>query len=318
MTPNLKRILPGTVPKEVIDNFNQLAEYFKSLDGGGGAAAGSVTAPEVLQHVAERHGNPHGTVHSQILGIEQAADDSSDTSGGKHVSDSLVKKYEDHRTASSGVHGVTGNVVGTSDSQVITNKKFGGADHYGEFEDDGTLVLHGDATGHVDIFFPHGLPKTTGPGNPSLATYLGNLRGYAYAVGDAHDFDPQEYYHQCEVGAPIIWHLHWLSRTDVAAARTVKWELERSYAGPSGVETVISPNVTVEVTVPANTPAATMFITDVVTDTITGIGPVWMLSARIKRIASSGTEPATDPIIKALHAHAKIDTPAGSRQAMSK
>lgn len=194
----------------------------------------------------------------------------------------------------------------------------GGADNNSEFEDTGFLQLNGNAAGYVDIFFPHGLPKTTGLGNPSLVTYLGNLRGYEYAVNDAHDLDPQEYYHQCPVGGSVQWHVHWLSRTNVAATRTVKFELERSMVGPDGVEAVISPNATVEVTVPVSTAALTHYLTNIVTDTIAGIGPGWIINARIKRIASSGTEPATDPIVKALHGHVKIDTPQGSRSVSAK
>jgi len=207
--------------------------------------------------------------------------------------------------------------LGTHQVKALT-ALFGGATDNAEFEDTGFVQLSGDAAGYADIFFPHGLPKTTGPGNPSLATYLGNLRGYEYAVNDVHDFDPQEYYHQCVVGGPVYWHLHWLSRTNVAEARTVKWEIERSVAEPGGVEVVVSPNEVIEVEIPADTPANTAFITNIVTDTIEGIGPAWILTARIKRIASSGTEPAINPIIKALHAHVKIDTPQGSRTAETK
>ncbi len=196
--------------------------------------------------------------------------------------------------------------------------KIGTATNNFEIEADGTPVCNGDATGYDDIFFPHGLPKTTGAGNPALVTYLGNLRGYEYGVNDAHDFDPQEYYHRCIVSGAVVWHLHWISRTNVAAARTVKFELERSHAAPNGVETLIGANAVIEITIPANTPANTHFLTDIVTDTVSGIGPAHMLSARLKRIASSGTEPATNPIIKALHGHVKIDTPSGSRGIMTK
>lgn len=214
--------------------------------------------------------------------------------------------------------GATGNVnLGARQLKALT-VQIGGASDNADFEDTGFLQLNGDAGGYVDIFFPHGLPKTTGVGNPALVTYLGNLRGYEYAVNDAHDFDPQEYYHQCVVGGPVSWHLHWNSRSNVAEDRTVKWEIERSVVSPSGVETIISPNAVIEVIIPANTPVNTMLLTSIVDDTIANIGPAWMLSARIKRITSSGTGPATNPIIKALHAHVKIDTPQGSRDILVK
>ena len=47
-------------------------------------------------------------------------------------------------------HGTVGDIVGTSDSQEITNKKFGGAVNYSEFEADGTYVAHGDAIVYDD------------------------------------------------------------------------------------------------------------------------------------------------------------------------
>lgn len=239
-------------------------------------------------HLGETNSNPHGTDHDMLEGL---ADDD-------HAQYLLL--------------------AGRAGQRVVSPLVIGTATDNTTVEADGTILLNGNAAGYVDIFFPHGLPKTTGVGNPSLVTYLGSLRGYEYAVNDAHDLDPQEYYHQCVVGGAAIWHLHWISRTNVAAARTVKWELERSFVSPTGVETLISPNATVEITVPANTPALTHFVTDITIDTIANIGPAWMISARIKRIASSGTEPATAPMVKALHCHVKIDTPAGSRLVSSK
>jgi hypothetical protein len=213
--------------------------------------------------------------------------------------------------------GATGNVDLGAFGMNARALTIGDQTNFLQVESDGTIALNGNATGWVDIQFSHGLPKATGAGNPALATYLGNLRGYEYAVNDVHDFDPQEYPHFAKVGATISWHLHWLSRTNVAANRGVKWELERSYCAPDGVETIIGTNV-VEITVPANTPANTHFFTTIVNDTIADIGPAWMLSARIKRIAAAGTAPATNPMVKALHIHVEVDTPAGSRQISTK
>lgn len=200
----------------------------------------------------------------------------------------------------------------------LSNMKFGTATDYTEFEADGTIRLNGEATGWLDIKFPQGIPKTTGAGNPTLVTYLGNQRGYAYAVNDVNDFDPQEYDHNCKVGAPFTWHLHLVLRANDASIRYLNFEIERSYLSPTGVETQITPNATAEFSISAGTTVLTGKLMDLITDTVPGIGPAWMLSARIKRIAASGTAPSVDPIIKALHIHAEVDTPAGSRGVIAK
>ncbi len=62
--------------------------------------------------------------HSSLSSVLQADDTSSDGSGSKHVTNALVKKYEDHRQASTNVHGIgtTSAVVGTNTVQQIENK----------------------------------------------------------------------------------------------------------------------------------------------------------------------------------------------------
>lgn len=62
--------------------------------------------------------------HSSLSSVLQADDTSSDGSGSKHVTNALVKKYEDHRQASTNVHGIGSDsaVVGTNTTQQIENK----------------------------------------------------------------------------------------------------------------------------------------------------------------------------------------------------
>ena len=62
--------------------------------------------------------------HSSISSVLQADDTSSDGAGSKHVTNALVKKYEDHRQASQNVHGIGSDsaVVGTNTTQQVENK----------------------------------------------------------------------------------------------------------------------------------------------------------------------------------------------------
>jgi hypothetical protein len=186
--------------------------------------------------------------------------------------------------------------------------------NFSDFEADGTLHFKGNATVWKDIFFPMSPPKTTGAGNPSLVTWNGNLRGYSFAVNDVHDFDPQEFSHDGKVGSTATFHIHWISRTNVGAARTVKWQIE--YAQANYGSAFPSPTTeVVEVTVPADTPANTHFITNITTFTTLGIAS--QMFVRLTRITSSGTEPADNPVVIGCHYHFEVDT-VGSREILTK
>jgi hypothetical protein len=250
---------------------------------------------------------------SRLLGAHPLA-----TGGNHNVGDRLAALERSLAALVGGLRGATTGEGARNRSVTGAPWRFGGRDDYAEFEADGSLVLKGNATGWFDLKFPHGVPKVTGPGNPTLTTYLGAQRGYAYAVNDAHDFDPQEYDHTFRVGGALRWHVHVLSRANDGTPRGIKFELERSYLAPDGVETQITPNASAELTIPAGTTVNRGYWFSLAEDTVPGIGPVWMLSARLKRIAAAGTAPSVDPIVKALHAHVEIDMPAGSRTVSQK
>lgn len=197
---------------------------------------------------------------------------------------------------------------------LAANKSFGNQASYAEFESDGTLVFNGDATVWKDIKFPMAPPKTTGAGNPSLVTYNGNMRGYAFAVNDAHDFDPQEMDHDAKIGSTATWHVHWLSRSNDGTNRAVKWELEYDVEPSSGA--VPSPTTaSVEITITAGSAVNTVQRDNITTFTIPAIAR--LAGARIKRIASAGAAPSVDPVLRAVHFHYEIDT-VGSREILTK
>lgn len=260
--------------------------------------------------------------HSDLQIIEQLDLNDTNTDKTKHLSNAQGKVWEDHKKASTDVHGIgsASSVVGTETSQTIKNKindstnKYGGSTNYSDFEADGTLHFTGDATVWKDVMFPMAPPKTSGAGNPTLTTYNGNMRGYAFALNDAHDFDPQEMVHDAKVGSTATWHVHWLTRSNDGTDRTVKWQLEYAIEPASGA--VPSPTtVTAEITIPAGTTVNTVQRDNITTFTIPAIAR--LAYARISRIASSGTEPATDPILSGLHFHYCLDT-VGSRDITTK
>jgi hypothetical protein len=193
-------------------------------------------------------------------------------------------------------------------------RRIGGEADYTEVELDGTMRFQGAATVYKDVMFPMAPPKTTGAGNPTLTTYNGNLRGYSFAVNDAHDFDPQEQEHDSKVGSIATFHVHWLSRSNDGTERAVKWEIEYDVEPESGALPA-TVTASVEVAIPAGSAVNTVQRSDITTFTVVAIAR--LVGARIKRVASAVAAPSVDPILRALHFHYELDT-IGSRGITSK
>lgn len=275
-------------------------QYYNSTRGD---ARWEAKNTNIQVHIADT-ANPHGTTAAQVGSYTTVESD---------ALFALGDDMSDH-IADTSTHGVTGDIVGTTDAQEITNKKYGGATHYSEFEDDGTLHFAGDATVWKDVMFPMAPPKATGAGNPTLTTYNGNMRGYAFAVNDVHDFDPQEMTHDSKVGSTATWHIHWLSRSNDGSDRTVKWELEYDVEPENGA--LATPTtIDVETIITSGSAVNTVQRDNIETFVIPAIAR--LAGAKLKRVASSGTEPSVDPIVRALHFHYEIDT-VGSREILTK
>ena len=300
-----------------------LQQIQRILSFAGGVAWGIINkAQSRLDDIETR---THAMLQS-ILGWSTGADAVQD----KHISNANGKVWQDHVEITNGnPHGTDHDMLdglddddhaqylllaGRAGQRAVTPLIFGTASNNTTFEEDGTATFNGNATVWKDVMFPMAPPKTTGAGNPTLVTYNGNLRGYSFAVGDAHDFDPQEMEHDSKVGSTATFHVHWLSRSNDGTDRAVKWELEYDIEPGTGAVPV-TVTASVEVPIPAGSAVNTVQRTDVSTFTITAIAR--LVGARINRVASTGTAPSVDPVLRALHFHYEIDT-VGSRQITSK
>ena len=154
--------------------------------------------------------------------------------------------------------------------------------------------------------------------NPSLATFQGNIQQYIFAVND-YIYGAQEFTHSYKEGTDISAHVHWATNGTDVNDRTVKWELEYSISNAvanGGPFTELFPTPTVissEITIPASTGDRAHILLSLGTITGTGILIGSYITYRFRRIASSGTEPSSDPFGLAVGFHVEQNT-LGSRQ----
>ena len=209
--------------------------------------------------------------------------------------------------------GVSGNPTISLPAVISTPRSFGDGVNQTTFEADGTMVAENGALTWKDIFFPMGVPKTS-TGAPIRSVWIGNIAGYSFAINAFYDADPQEYSHDGKVGSTATLHIHWVSLTDVAALRYVKWQVEYTQVSPTGVFPATT-TVSIEIEIPANTPVGKHFITDIAT--FTTLGPASFMCLQLKRIAASGTAPEKPPVVLGTHYHYEVDT-LGSRGVITK
>jgi hypothetical protein len=158
------------------------------------------------------------------------------------------------------------------------------------------------------------VPRTTGVGRPTLATFSGNIREFTMAVGDVTDVNATELLHFWKEGSTIELHVHWATNgTNNATVRGVKWEIDFTWANmqAAGGTTAFAGVSTqsAETSIAANEPDKTHKYTSVYTFTPTGgkIGAYLCMS--LKRIASvTNVAPASNPWILAVGCHISCDT----------
>ena len=242
------------------------------------------------------------------------------TNGTNEVYKQIVKAAGAHDVANSGCTyelstakendtSVTERIKVDKDGRVILNTNC-------IIEEDGTMKFDPDATVFNDINTGVN-PRNTGAGRPTLASFVGNLQEFQFAVNDFADLTPIELLHGWKEGSEIEFHLHWATGgSNDATARGVKWEIEYTIANKDSAfpaTTVIS----AEATIASGEAANTHHYTSIGNYTFTGglIGA--QISFRVKRITASGTAPATNPFLLSIGIHYEIDT-IGSRTKIGK
>lgn len=198
---------------------------------------------------------------------------------------------------------------------------FGGGSNYSKFEADGTYKMNGAATIFEDIVISLSAAKVPAANAPTWAAFIGNLKAYTYGLNDFQEFST-ELSHAYKEGSTIEFHIHGATNGLDGDDRTIKFEVEYSIVDVpalSGFGDVYPGTTTInaELTIPASTTDLTSFTIDIGDDTSGSFEIGAIIKGRIRRIASTGTEPAGDPFVTEVGIHLENDT-IGSRTIATK
>jgi hypothetical protein len=196
--------------------------------------------------------------------------------------------------------------------------------NYTEFEANGTLLGHGDATCYMDVIIPMFLRGVAA--EPEVVAFPLNGVGLQprFRVNDILTLQNAEAPHDWEEGSGIEIHIHYSNGSEDTTDRYIKFTLEYAIAnmvanGNTGTQFVRGTE-DVEWAIPANTPAythlyKTLKVVDATTMANIKIGAGFVGS--LKRITATGTAPSVNPYVLNLGIHYKTNT-LGSRTTTSK
>ncbi len=199
--------------------------------------------------------------------------------------------------------------------------RIGVAANFSEFEPDGTYVMNGAATVFNDLVLPLSSARVPAANAPTWSGFIGNLNAYTYGLNDFQEFST-ELAHSYKSGATIEFHVHGAVNGSDVDERIIKIEIEYTIAdtpAESGFGDVYPATTTInaELTIPAATTDLTVFSVDIGDDTSGSFVQGAIIKGRIRRIASTGTEPTADPFLTEVGIHIESDT-IGTRTSTSK
>ena len=197
----------------------------------------------------------------------------------------------------------------------------GGATNYSKFESDGTLEFNGTATVFEDIVISLSAARVPAANAPTWAGFISNLNAYTYGLNDFQEFT-SEIAHSYKEGSTIKFHVHGATNGLEGVDKTIKFEIEyelvdNQTSGAFGDVYTGTTTINGEITIPASTTDITAYVVDIGTDVTGDFLQGSTVKGRVRRIASSGTEPAADPFVIQVGIHIEQDT-VGSRTELTK
>ncbi len=253
-----------------------------------------------------------GTAHT-LVKREASHDGAADDYGGKYV-------ISTHTKAIGGGVDVVTDVIKVDSTQTTYIGDLGGANQT-VVETDGTIRFDGAATVFEDLVIYLSSARVPASNAPTWAAFIGNLNAYTYGLNDFQEFST-EIKHSYKSGSTIEFHVHGAVNGSDVDNRIIRFEIEYTIAdipAEDGFGDVYPATTTIfaELTIPAGTTDLTGFSIDIGDDTTGNFVQGAVIEARVRRRASTGTEPTSDPFLTQVGVHIESDT-VGSRTATSK
>jgi hypothetical protein len=182
---------------------------------------------------------------------------------------------------------------------------------YALFENTGYLKFVG--TPIYDDLPPNPIirSRTTGSNNPTPTVFVGTIQQYTFAVNDFVS-DNLELIHTYREGTDLRVHMHFATNGVNTNDRYIKFEFEYTIA--NGLTAFPSAQtLSAEYLIPANTPDRTHYIVPLGTISGVGLKIGAVICYNIRRTASAGTAPTSNPFGLQVSSHHEVDS-LGSRQ----
>lgn len=201
--------------------------------------------------------------------------------------------------------------VAVFQDMTASTARVGDGTNYTEFESTGFQLLTGSSKYWKDIDFPIN-QRNAMANQPDFVTIQGNIKAPQWAVNDYLDLEGQELVHEWEEGTEVFWHLHLYTNGLDVTDRYVRFTVEYTWADNNMALTAAATIDSGDILIPANTADKTMTILSIGSFVPTDGHITAHVIPQLKRIASTGTAPTSDPWIDKLQLHIRCNS-LGSR-----
>ncbi len=185
----------------------------------------------------------------------------------------------------------------------------------------GDMSFVGTATVFEDIVISLSAARVPASNAPTWSSFIGTLNAYTYGLDDFQEFT-SEIAHSYKEGSTFEFHIHGATNGLEGVDKTIKFEIEyevvdNQTSGAFGDVFNGTTTIPGEITIPASTVDKTAWVIDVGDDATGNFLQGSSIKGRVRRIASTGTEPASDPFVYQVGIHIEKDT-VGSRTELTK